>query len=260
MTNTIPEIPSIQILGTRVHMAEIPDVISMMDHWIQTEPEEYHHVVNTGMHGVMEGHRNREFKNILNAAELLAPDGVLALFIARLRGFRLNRQNTGPELLWRFSETAHRKGYSYYLLGDTPETLATLSTIITREFPNVKVAGFHSPPFHPLTIEEDDSICDEINRAKPDVLWVGLGMPKQEWWISEHRNRLNVPVVVGAGASFKFISGTVKRAPPWLRNLGFEWLWRLMQEPGRVWRRVFVDAPQFIGLVALQLSGIKKYR
>lgn len=259
MTNAISDIPSIQILGTRVHMAEIPDVINVMDYWIQSEPGKYHHVVNTGMHGVMEGHRNRDFKTILNSAELLAPDGVLALFIARLRGFRLNRQDTGPELLWRFSEIAHRKGYRYYLLGDTPDTLEALSTIITREFPNVKMVGFHSPPFRPLTIEEDDSICEEINRVKPDVLWVGLGMPKQEWWISEHRSRLNVPVVVGAGASFKFISGTVKRAPSWLRNLGFEWLWRLMQEPGRVWRRVFIDAPQFIALVALQLTGIKKF-
>lgn len=259
MTNTIAKILSIQILGTRMHMAEIPDVIEVMDHWIQAEPGEYHHVVNTGMHGVMEGHRNRDFKNILNSVDMLAPDGILAILIARLRGFKLNKKETGPELLWRFSEIAHRKGYSYYLLGDTPDTLETLSTIITREFPNVKVVGFHSPPFRPLTIEEDDSICEEINQAKPDVLWVGLGMPKQEWWISEHRDRLNVTVAVGAGASFKFISGSVKRAPAWLRNMGFEWLWRLMQEPGRVWRRVFVDAPQFIALVTLQLTGLRKY-
>ena len=98
-----------------------------------------------------------------------------------------------------------------------------------------------------------------INQAMPDVLWVGLGMPKQEQWIFEHRQALKVPVVVGAGASFKFISGTVPRAPRLVCNLGFEWLWRLAQEPGRVWRRVVIDAPKFVGLVLLQLTGLKKY-
>ena len=102
-------------------------------------------------------------------------------------------------------------------------------------------------------------MVDSINQAKPDVLWVGLGMPKQERWIFEHRQALKVPVVVGAGASFKFISGTVRRAPALVCNMGLEWLWRLVQEPQRVWRRVVIDAPQFIALVFLQLIGQRKF-
>ena len=121
----VDQLESIRILGTRVHIVENPSVGQIMDQLIQREPQTCHYVVNTGMHGVMEGHRNPVFKTILYSATLLAPDGILALFIARLRGFRLNRQNTGPELLRRFSEIAHRRGDRYYLLGDTPDTLET---------------------------------------------------------------------------------------------------------------------------------------
>jgi N-acetylglucosaminyldiphosphoundecaprenol N-acetyl-beta-D-mannosaminyltransferase len=110
-----------------------------------------------------------------------------------------------------------------------------------------------------LTPEEDAADVEAINQAAPDVLWVGLGMPKQELWISEHRAQLQTPVAVGAGAAFKFVSGDVNRGPSWLRNMGFEWLWRLIGEPKRIWRRVLIDAPQFIGLVGLEISGLKKF-
>jgi N-acetylglucosaminyldiphosphoundecaprenol N-acetyl-beta-D-mannosaminyltransferase len=161
--------------------------------------------------------------------------------------------------MWEFGRVADNKGYKYFVYGDTEETLQLLAEKLTGAFPGLKIVGLHSPPFRSLTPEEDESIIANINQAEPDVLWVGLGMPKQERWIFEHRDRLNVPVAVGAGASFKFLSGTAKRAPAWASNWGLEWLWRLAREPGRVWRRVFIDAPQFVGLVALELSGLKKY-
>ena len=111
-----------------------------------------------------------------------------------------------------------------------------------------------------MTPEEDAADVAAINGAAPDVLWVGLGMPKQERWIAEHREQLRVPVAVGAGAAFKMVSGEVSRGPEWLRNMGLEWLWRLASEPIRIWRRVLIDAPQFIGLVALEISGIRKFK
>jgi N-acetylglucosaminyldiphosphoundecaprenol N-acetyl-beta-D-mannosaminyltransferase len=162
-------------------------------------------------------------------------------------------------LLWQFSELAHRHRYKYFFLGDTEETLAQLSDKLISEFPNLKVVGCSSPPFRPWTPEEDEAMVNMINRAGADVLWVGLGMPKQEQWISDHRDVLRVPVAVGAGASLKFLSGAVPRAPALICNLGFEWLWRLAQEPRRVWRRVLIDAPRFIVLVSLQMTGLRKY-
>ena len=252
-------IPSIQILEAKVHMIQMPEVMGLMDHWIGVEHDRLHHVVNTGMHGIMEGHKNPDIIAILNSADILAPDGILAILIARVHGYRIKKQETGPDLLWRFSEIGHRKSYRYFFFGDTAETLGRLSGKISAEFPNVKIVGYNSPPFRQLTPEEDAAIVAEINEAGPDVLWVGLGMPRQEQWISEHRESLKVPVVVGAGASFKFIAGTVSRAPSLVCTLGFEWLWRLAQEPKRVWRRVLIDAPRFLVLVGLQLIGLKKF-
>jgi N-acetylglucosaminyldiphosphoundecaprenol N-acetyl-beta-D-mannosaminyltransferase len=258
MMKTVEKIPAIRILDTRVDMVQMPDVMALMADWIETEPDRLHHVVNTGMHGIMEAHKDPAFAAILNSAELLAPDGVLAILVARIHGYLIKKRETGPELLWRFSEAAHRKGYRYFLYGDTIETLELLSAKLTTEFPGLKIVGYQSPPFRHLTPEEDAAMVDSINQAKPDVLWVGLGMPKQEQWIFEHRQALKVPVVVGAGASFKFISGTVRRAPALVCNMGLEWLWRLVQEPQRVWRRVVIDAPQFIALVFIQLIFQRK--
>lgn len=240
-------------------MVGMDDVVSFMTHWIDEDPHRLHHVVNTGMHGIMEAHRHSQIQTILNSADVLAPDGILAVLIARLHGFRLRKQDTGPELMWRFSEIGNQKGYKYYFYGDTEETLELLADKLKKTFPNIDLVGYHSPPFRPMTPEEDELVTKAINEAAPDVLWVGLGMPRQEQWIAEHRDVLKVPVAVGAGASFKFLAGNVSRAPDWLRNMGFEWLWRLVQEPRRVWRRVFIDAPQFIGLVFLQLAKLRKY-
>ena len=259
MTTAIDEVSSIHILGTKVHIVEIPDVIKVMDHWIQSEPETCHYIVNTGMHGIMTAHRDPGFKEVLNSADLFVPDGILVILVARLRGFFLRKRMTGPGLMWEFGETAGKKGHKYFIYGDTEDTLQALAAKLTEAYPGLKIVGLHAPPFRPLTPEEDEAVVRAINNADPDVLWVGLGAPKQERWIYEHRSRLKVPVVVGVGAALKYHSGMVRRAPSWIRNSGFEWLWRLLQEPGRVWRRVLIDAPQFLGLVALELSHLKKY-
>jgi N-acetylglucosaminyldiphosphoundecaprenol N-acetyl-beta-D-mannosaminyltransferase len=259
MNSTVDQLSSIRILETRVHIAHVSDVIKIMDRWIQSEPERLHHVINTGMHGIMEAHRDPQILDILNTADILAPDGILTVLVARLNGYKLRKKDTGPELLNKFCEIAEEKQYCFYFYGDTEETLDRLLNRVNSDFPNIKVVGSHSPPFRMVTIEEDEAIVEEINLAKPDVLWVGLGMPKQEQWIYEHRTSLSVPVAVGAGAAFKFMSGTVDRAPTKVQNLGLEWLWRLVQEPKRVWRRVFIDAPQFVFLAFLQYARLKKF-
>ena len=259
MPDVAPSFPSIRILETRVDMVGMPEVMAAMSRWIDEEPDRMHHVVNTGMHGIMEAHKDRKFGVTLDAAELLAPDGILAILVARFRGYRIKKQDTGPDLLWRFSEIADRLSYKYFFYGDTEETLELLTNKINAEFPGLRIVGAVSPPFRQLTPEEDQEMVAKINQTGPDVLWVALGVPAQDQWIYDHREVLNVPVAVGTGASFKFISGTASRAPKLVRNLGFEWFWRLVQEPKRVWRRVVLDAPRFILLVSLQLIGIKKF-
>ena len=250
---------SIQVLGIKVHMVEIPEVVARMEHWIKNDRSTCHHVVNSGMHGVMAAHRNTGLREIFRSVDLFALDGILMILVARFRGFKIRKSKTGPDLLWEFARTANEKGYTSYFYGDKESVLQRLEERLKDEFPDLKIVGRRSPPFRQLTPEEDAADLEAINQADPDVLWVGLGMPKQEQWIFEHRKHLNAAVAMGAGAAFKFASGDASRGPSMLRNLGFEWLWRLIDEPKRIWRRVLIDAPQFIGLVALELTGIRKF-
>lgn len=252
----IKGVKSIEVLGSKIDMVQIPDVIEMMDYWIKNEREKCHWIVATGMHGVMEAQRDKEFKNILSYADLWAPDGISLVWMARLNGFKLKRRAAGPDIFHEFLKFSADKGYKHYFYGDTEETLDNLCERLKKELPGIKTESF-SPPFRKLNLQEDEEIIKKINDAKPDVLWVGLGLPKQERWIFDHKEKLKAPVVVGVGAAFKFEAGTVKRAPSWMGNAGLEWLWRLFQEPKRVWRRVFVDAPQFVWLAGSEFLKIK---
>jgi N-acetylglucosaminyldiphosphoundecaprenol N-acetyl-beta-D-mannosaminyltransferase len=252
----VSKIQSIEILGCRVHLVQIPEVIELISHWIEKEREKCHFVVVTGMHGVMEGHKNKKFQDILNSADLFVPDGISLIWTARLYGFHLKKRVSGADLMWEFFKISNEKNYKNYFYGDTVETLEQMSKKLLANFPNLKIVDSYSPPFRTLTQKEDEEILEKINQAKPDVLWVGLGLPKQETWIFEHKDKLKVPVAIGVGAAFKFLSGKIKRPPEWIGELGFEWLWRFFQEPKRTWRRV-LDIPLFIFLVLLELIGFK---
>ena len=258
MTTPLAEPPAIRVLGVRVHMVQMPQVLSILEQWIG-QRKKCHFVVATGMHGVMEAHRDEDFKAIINSADLFIPDGYSLIWVGRRRGFRLKRRVCGTDLMWEFLAVSQEKGYSNFFYGDTRETLDQLTLRIEREFPGLKIAGTHSPPFRPLSPEEQAQDIKTINESNADVVWVGLGLPRQERWIFQHKDALNAPAVIGVGAAFKFHSGQVTRAPEWAGNRGFEWLWRLAREPKRVWRRALIDAPRFASHVVLELAGIRKY-
>jgi|GEM_PF-1045173 len=256
--NSMKTFSSIEVLGNKIDMVQIPEVIEMMDGWIAKRSQKPHWIVVTGMHGVMESRKNKEFAAMLKSSDMWVADGISLVWMARLNGFQLKKRVAGPDLFHAFLQHSNTQGYKHYFFGDTNETLAALEKKITTELPNVKVASF-SPPFRKITPEEDQEMIQKINDAKPDVLWIGLGLPKQERWIFEHRDKLQVPVIVGVGAAFKLEAGTVKRAPSWMGNAGFEWLWRLFQEPKRVWRRVFIDAPQFVWFAGSEFFKSKSH-
>jgi N-acetylglucosaminyldiphosphoundecaprenol N-acetyl-beta-D-mannosaminyltransferase len=239
-------------------MVQMSDTLKLVDHWIQ-ERDRCRYIVATGMHGVMEARRDPDFKTIVNSADLFVPDGISLVWVARRRGFPLKRRVCGSDLMWEFFSLAEEKGYRVFFYGDTEETLQKLSLRLRERFPRLQTAGVRSPPFRPLTLEEDEQEVRLINESGADVVWVGLGLPKQERWMFQHRDALRVPVVVGVGAAFKFLSEQVPRAPVWVGDHGLEWLWRLLHEPGRVWRRVLIDGPCFACLAVLELSGLKKY-
>jgi len=246
------------VLGVPVHVVGRDQAICFMEQWI-AEPGESHWIALTGSHGIVEAYKHPEFKTVLKSASLSLPDGK---WTSRFAGWRRScapQQVRGADLLWKFCEVSGTAGYRNFFYGDTEEVLTALTHQLRERFPALPAVGTYSPPFRQLTSEEDTEIMNLINRAAPDVLWVGLGLPKQERWIYEHRARLHVPVIVAVGAAFKFVSGKVKGAPAWVSDWGLEWAWRFLHEPRRLWHRVVVYGPQFFTHAFLELSGLKKY-
>jgi len=250
---------TLKILGSRVHIVQNTGVLEMMEKWIQERDAKCHFIVNTGFHGLWMAHKDPEFKAIVNSADLFSPDGIAPIWISRIRGKPLKERATSAELMKSFFKKANEKRYRSFFYGDTDETLHTMKEKLKDKYPGHKIVGTYSPPFRPLTQEEDKKIMEMINKAQPDVLWVGLGLPKQERWIFGHRDKLNVPVAIGVGACFGFFSGRVARASLWMGIMGLEWLWRFIQEPRKLWRRVFWDVPRFSFHVLMELIGFKKY-
>lgn len=235
----------ISFSGIKFNAINIKSVINTFSSWIKNEPQKTHQVVVTGMHGIVTGVGDERFKNILNSADLFLPDGISLVKIAQLYGSNINQRVSGADLMkevLKFSEQNQIKNYFY---GDTNEVLLMLAEKLKKDYPNLKIAGMYSPPFRELSENEENIIIEQINLSTPGILWVALGLPKQEIWIYKNKNKLKVPVVIGVGAAFKFVSGKTKRAPKWLGELGFEWLWRLIFEPKIVAKRVFVDIPKF---------------
>ena len=245
--------PSVHILGSRVHLVSAPRTVDIMERWIRMGEGRCRQVVVTGFHGLLEAHKNPSVRAILNQADLWVPDGIAPVWLARLRGHRDAVRAPGAEIMREFFARAQEQGYSSYFYGDTERTLAALAATVARLYPGHRIAGAYSPPFRALTPAEDDAIIDSINSARPDVLWVALGLPKQDIWIHERLQRLNVPVAVGVGAAFAFVAGTVPRCPQWIGNAGFEWVYRFLREPRKLWRRDLLDGPRFLFHAGMEL-------
>lgn len=236
----------VEILGASIDRISPAAAIARIEVWIHERPQPARHVVVTGFHGIWTGHQDPAFRAILNQADLFCPDGIAPVWLARVRGEPLGERLPGAELMRRFLAAAHRHSYRSYFYGDTEQTLAELTTRLRQDYPGHRVVGTCSPPFRALDPLEQAAHIAHINAAGADVLWVGLGLPKQERWIAAHRGQLQVPVVIGVGAAFGFLSGQVSRVPAWLGDAGFEWAWRLAMEPRKLWRRDLIDGPRFL--------------
>src|SRR6266576_1460279 len=233
------------VLGVRVDVVQIADVIHHMRHWIDAKgPCRW--IAVTGMHGVMVAQDDAGFRNTLQAADLVVPDGISLVWLGRMRGRKLQRRVYGPDLIEGFFGHPVAKDTRHFLYGGEPGVAESLASVLERRYPSADIVGTITPPFRSLNAEEEDDVVAQINSAAPDVVWVGLSTPKQELWMQRHRSRLCVPVLVGVGAAFDFISGRVRQAPRWLRDRGLEWLWRLVHEPRRLWRRTVLMGPRFV--------------
>ena len=181
----------------------------------------------------------------MGSSQIAAPDGMPLVWLGRLRGRKVERV-CGPDLLPALCDQSRQFGYRHFFYGGAEGVAEQLSQCLQQRFPGLQVAGTYTPPFRPLTPEEDEEIITKINQAKPDFVWVGLSTPKQDEWIATHQAKLDVPNLLAVGAAFDFHSGNLRRAPRWIQQIGLEWLFRMMREPRRLWRRYLLGNTMFI--------------
>jgi N-acetylglucosaminyldiphosphoundecaprenol N-acetyl-beta-D-mannosaminyltransferase len=259
MGNEPTHLDAVCVLGSRVHLVTATQTVDQIERWIGDRNGGCRRVVVTGFHGLWEAHKDASYREVLNSAELWVPDGIAPVWVARIRGQHNVRRAPGTEIMSEFFQRANGRGYSSYFYGDTETTLSNLRDKLARRWPGHRVAGTFSPPFRTLTAQEDQEAVERINEARPDVLWVGLGAPRQDRWIYERLSRLKVPVAIGVGAAFGFIAGTVQRCPEWMGSMGLEWVHRFAKEPKKLWKRDLIDGPQFVFHLGMELAGLRHY-
>ena len=245
------------VLGVGVSSINMSVAISTIEKWIARRESNY--VTITGVHGVMESQGDEDIRKIHNRAGMVTPDGMPLVWLGRFNKHKNVERVYGPDLMFALCEKSTVNGYRHYFYGGNEGVPELLKSRLEERFPGIKVVGTFSPPFRALSEEEDEKIMKMINNAKPDIIWVGLSTPKQERWMAQHLGRLDVPALIGVGAAFDFHAGLKKQAPLWMQKSGLEWLFRLLTEPRRLWRRYFRNNPMFVFLIILQILGLKRY-
>ena len=219
------------------------EALGQITQWAAARESRYVCICN--VHSVVTTTNDVEFKIAVNNADMATPDGAPIAWALRRLGHPAQERINGPDLMMKYLAQAERLGQSVFFYGSTEATLARLSVALNGCFPALRIAGTHSPPFRPLSREEDDRIVGMINDSGANVVFVGLGCPKQEKWMAEHRGRINA-VMVGVGAAFDYHAGVIKRAPLWWQRNGLEWLYRLGSEPRRLFKRYMVTNTLFV--------------
>ncbi len=241
---------TISILGTPIDVLDWETAIVRINAWAEAHESRYVCICN--VHSVVTTRHDPVFGQAVEEADMATPDGEPVAWMLRRFGVPRQRRINGPDLMWRYCAQAATKGESIYLYGGSPETLQILEQRLAKNFPGLQIAGTWSPPFRALTEDEDEGDVARINASGAGTVWVSLGCPKQEKWMAEHRGRIKA-VMIGVGAAFDYHAGTTPRAPLWMQRSGLEWLYRLLSEPRRLWRRYLVTNTLFIFLATRQL-------
>lgn len=243
---------SIMVCGLKVDTLQIPEIISRMELWVRDRSCS-NYIVTTNAHTIVTSRKNKEVVEAVNNGSLSIADGFSLVFASRFYGRPIKKRAYGPDLMLDFLKVAEQKGYSNFFYGSTEKTLEALLRCLKQKMPGLKIAGCYSPVFSSCVHSQEEELRT-INSSGADVLWVGLGGIKQERWMYEHKDKLKVPVLVGVGAAFDFLAGTKPQAPLWMREAGLEWLFRLLSEPRRLWRRYLVNNTLFILYVLKDLA------
>ena len=237
------------ILGVDIDVLSMPRLVQFVTENLSDIKGSYICVAN--VHTTITASENSDYMNVQNSSILTIPDGGPLSSYAKKKGYLDIERTTGPDFMNAILLISSSKGYRHFFYGSTTETLEKLKGKIQREHPGVDIVGMYSPPFRKLTDDENRQVIQMINDAKPDFLWVGLGAPKQEIFMFEHKDVLNC-LMVGVGAAFDYKAGNIKRAPIWMQRFNLEWLYRLIQNPGKLWKRYFITNFKFLKKVLLE--------
>jgi N-acetylglucosaminyldiphosphoundecaprenol N-acetyl-beta-D-mannosaminyltransferase len=256
-TKDLVAIDSVEVLGIPLALTDYEGTLDWMDAAVSQDAREYVCVAN--VHTVMASAEDPELRAAVLGASVNVPDGQPLVWALRALGHPLEDRVYGPELMSRACERAVERGQRFYLYGGRNQgALVQLALNLRQRHPGVRIVGGFSPPYRDLTDAEREAIAQDINHSGADVVWVGIGVPKQEKWMADMRPRLSAPVLVGVGAAFDFHAGLVPQAPMWMQDRGLEWSYRLAHEPRRLWRRYFRYNPRFVGGFARQLATHKR--
>lgn len=249
------ELPRVNILGVGVTALNMKLALDETECLLQRGDQGY--VCVTGVHGIMEAQSDEQFREILNRSFLTTPDGMPTVWLGRLHGFKQMARVYGPDYMLGLCERSVTRGYRHFLYGGKDGVAEALREELTRRFPGLNIVGTYTPPFRPLNAAEENDLRVRLEASQADVLWCGLSTPKQERFMDTYSHRLPVKLTVGVGAAFDLLSGNLAEAPDWMKHAGLQWLYRLIKEPRRLWRRYLINNPKFTWLILLQLVGIK---
>jgi N-acetylglucosaminyldiphosphoundecaprenol N-acetyl-beta-D-mannosaminyltransferase len=247
----------INVLGVGISRLNIPLAIAGMERAIAGRTKGY--ICVTGVHGISEAQANPAFRAILNGAFLNTPDGMPMVWMGRRAGHPEVDRVYGPDLLLQACRVSRQAHWKHFFYGGAPGVAGQLADALTARFPHLKVVGTYTPPFRPLNETEKEELKSLVAQAKPDIIWVGLSTPKQEIFMAEALSWLDTTLMVGVGAAFDLLSGRVRQAPRWIQRCGFEWAFRLIQEPRRLWKRYLKNNPLFVGRLLLQKARLRSY-
>jgi N-acetylglucosaminyldiphosphoundecaprenol N-acetyl-beta-D-mannosaminyltransferase len=253
----VQPISQVNILGVGVHAVDMQSAALILEKQVRGTTKGY--VCLTGVHGIMEAHRNPNLKSIFAEALLVAPDGMPTVWLGHLQGLPAMQRVFGPDLMVDIIGRPEFHDCIHFFCGGEPGVAESLRDEMSRRFPWVRIAGTYSPPFRPMTTVEEKEFVARVRSLQPDIIWVGISTPKQERFMARYLAMLDTKLMIGVGAAFLFHTGAIQDSPRWVKRVGLQWIHRLLQEPSRLWKRYFINNPLFIWYIFLQIIGWNRY-
>ena len=245
------------VLGIGIDAVNMDQALARIEQELEQRRKGY--VCLAGVHGVMEAQRNSEVARVLAGAALVAPDGMPTVWVGRHQGHAQMERVTGPDLMFEIMKREEFRGYTHYFCGGKEGVAGELRDQLTARLPFVKIVGTYTPPFGPMSAEQEKDFIETVGRLKPDMIWIGISTPKQELFMEQYLPLLDTTLMFGVGAAFDFHTGRIADCADWIKHCGLQWFHRLLQDPKHLWKRYLRNNPSFLFSIALQLTGLKSY-